>query len=133
MDPNIIKVVCALHSDHIEALVGSSLVRNMQFALGFLKDLDLVLWQRLSLKAGKINEAQYEIYETKLVEAGWPRSQRLLWATLRRPDLYPGAQRKLQEIKSQQWSSTWVSSNSEPRVGKGRQGPYGRSKEARSY
>ena len=122
--PSIIKVVCALHSVHIESLVETKwlLVPHIDF----IRDIDVVLSQRLSLKAGKINVTWFEQYEEKLVSNGWPRSQRLLLAMLNWPDTYPEAQRKLWEIKNHKRPFIWISEPQEVRTTRGRRGPYTR-------
>lgn len=117
VDANIFKAVCTLHSDHIEGLVD----RRCS-----LQDIDVLLWQRLSLEAGKINEQWFEMYEDKLVKGGWPRCQRFFLAALKRPDVYPGVQRKLQEIKNRTRPLIFIHEENRG-GGRGRRGgPYSR-------
>ncbi len=123
--PSIIKVVCALHSGHVETLVKDKWLATPNTA--FLTELDAVLRNRLSLKAGKINVQWFMDYEDKLVVAGWPRAQRLVSAMLKWPDAYPDAQRLLRDIKNYGRPAIWIGEpHQELRGGKGRRGPYTR-------
>jgi hypothetical protein len=122
--PSIVKVMCALHSSHVETLVWEKWVPTP--GANFIRDIDVVLCERLSLQAGKINVTWFEQCEDKLVSGGWPRSQRLLLAMLKWPSAYPEAQRRLREIKAGRKPFTWIGEPQDVRGGRARRGPYAR-------
>ena len=124
VEPGMIKAVCASHRDYVETLLDACRITAFE--------LDALLEKRLELDSVKINERWFEEKEAALVtQHGWVRSHRLALAKAKRPDLYPGGHRELQEAKArgralclipeEQAFSSW-----QGRSNRGRGGPYGR-------
>jgi hypothetical protein len=91
VDPGMLKLMCAAHRDYVETLVISCQITALEW--------DVLLQQRLHLEAGKLNERWFVEKENLLVGAGLVRSFRLLFAKSKRPDLYPGVHKELQEAR----------------------------------
>ena len=124
VEPGMMKAVCASHRDYVETFLDACRITALE--------LDALLERRLELDSAKVNEGWFKEKEDLLVQQhGWVRSHRLELAKSKRPDLYPGVVRELQEAKArgralclipeEQSFSSW---NSRPSRGRG--GPYGR-------
>jgi len=124
VEPGMIKAVCASHRDYVETLLDACCITPLEW--------DALLERRLSLDSVKLDERWFVEKEDALVTRhGWVRSHRLLLAKAKRPDLYPGVHRELQEAKArgkelclipeEQAFNSW-----HVRPNRGRGGPYGR-------
>lgn len=124
VEPGMIKAVCASHRDYVETLLDACRITAFE--------LDALLEKRLELDSAKLNEGWFAEKEDILVnQHGWVRSHRLVLAKSKRPDLYPGVLRELQEAKArgralclipeEQAFSSWHG-----RPNRGRGGPYSR-------
>ena len=124
VEPGMIKGVCASHRDYVETLLDSCRIPAVE--------LDALLEDRVTLESVMINEQWFAEKEDILVnQHGWVRSHRLMLAKSKRPDLYPGVRRELQEAKArgralclipeEQAFSSWHG-----RPNRGRGGPYSR-------
>jgi hypothetical protein len=124
VEPGMIKAVCASHRDYVETLLDACRITALE--------LDALLERRLELDSVKLDERWFAEKEEALVkQQGWVRSQRLVLAKAKRPDLYPGVHRELQEAKArgralclipeEQAFGSWHG-----RPNRGRGGPYSR-------
>jgi hypothetical protein len=125
VEPGMIKAVCASHRDYVETFLDACRITALE--------LDALLEKRLKLDSAKLNVVWFTEKEDILVnQHGWERSHRLMLAKSKRPEVYPGVLRELQEAKARSRAlclmpeeQAFTSWNSRPPP-RGRGGPYGR-------